>query len=521
MVAMQSYHQPHLQIGLPVRKGSLLRIAADLTAMSAAFLLGWFVVGDRGFSELIAPEHRFFLGLMASLLILMFIGLAGAGFYSRRRRYTLSTKLSLIAVINLFLLVAAIASLAAQDLLTAANISLLVTTFAGSAFFLGLARIGSVILRAEEGNRGTRKEPDERKVLVIGGAGYIGSALVEQLLARKLQVTVFDALHFGEGALARVSNHPQLVLIREDFRHIEVLARAMEGVGSVIHLGGLVGDPACALDSDLTIDVNVTATKVIGEIAKAAGVRRFIFASSCSVYGACDDVVDESARFNPQSLYARTKVASEAILAPLNSPDFAVTCLRFATIYGISGRTRFDLVVNLLCAKAVRDGVITVYGADQWRPFVHVEDVARAIVMTLTAPVGLVGGQVMNVGSDSQNYTLGQIAALIKQQVPDATIVSDDTFSDRRNYRVSFQKIRALLGFEPAWTIECGISQVVAIVRSNEVGHYAQPTYSNFLYLKECGTGRFGDWKITGWENELMNLDRVATLSSSNRTIAA
>lgn len=127
----------------------------------------------------------------------------------------------------------------------------------------------------------------------------------------------------------------------------------------------------------------------------------------------------------------------------------------------------------------------------------------------------------MNVGSDSQNYTLGQIAALIKQQVPDATIVSDDTFSDRRNYRVSFQKIRALLGFEPAWTIECGISQVVAIVRSNEVGHYAQPTYSNFLYLKECGTGRFGDWKITGWENELMNLDRVATLSSSNRTIAA
>jgi nucleoside-diphosphate-sugar epimerase len=318
-------------------------------------------------------------------------------------------------------------------------------------------------------------------------------------------------MHFGDETLARVVGHPKLTLIREDFRHIEALTRAVSGVGSVIHLGGLVGDPACAVDTDLTVDVNVTATKVIGEIAKARGVRRFIFASSCSVYGACDDIVDEDSHFNPQSLYARSKVASEAVLGALNGPDFAVTCLRFATIYGISGRTRFDLVINLLCAKAVRDRLITVYGADQWRPFVHVSDVARAITMTLQAPTAIVAGEAFNVGSDAQNYTLGEVAELIQRQVPDAEITSDDTFVDKRNYRVSFAKIRSRLGFEPAWTVQRGISQVVALVRSNEVGHYSLPTYSNVLYLKERGAKSFGSFKITGWETEFMNIDRIVS----------
>jgi nucleoside-diphosphate-sugar epimerase len=287
----------------------------------------------------------------------------------------------------------------------------------------------------------------------------------------------------------------------------------------VIHLGGLVGDPACAVDSELTVDVNVTATKVIGEIAKARGVRRFIFASSCSVYGASDEIVDEASRFNPQSLYGRSKVASEAVLGALNSPDFAVTCLRFATIYGISGRTRFDLVVNLLCAKAVRDRKITVYGADQWRPFVHVEDVARVITMALRAPIHLVAGEVFNVGSDAQNYTLGEVADLIQSQAPDAEITSDDIV-DKRNYRVSFAKIRARLGFEPAWTIERGIAQVIGLVRSNQVGHYSLPTYSNVLYLKERGAESFGSFKITGWEQEFMNIDRLVSANSVDRSAA-
>ena len=228
------------------------------------------------------------------------------------------------------------------------------------------------------------------------------------------------------------------------------------------------------------------------------------------------DIVDEQSAFNPQSLYARTKVASEAVLAPLNDSDFAVTCLRFATVYGISGRARFDLVVNLLCAKAVRDGVITVFGPDQWRPFVHVEDVARAIETVLEAPSDAVAGEAFNVGSDAQNYTLGKAAKLIKRQVPDAEITLDENFTDTRNYHVSFAKIRTQLGFEPTWTLERGISQVIAVVRSNQVGHYSLPTYSNVLRLKECDPKSFASFQITGWENEFMNIADVAVARPDN-----
>jgi nucleoside-diphosphate-sugar epimerase len=495
--------------------GTILRTTADFGSIWIAFLFGWIVVNGKHLADLLAPESVRIVALIGLVSILPCIAYTGAGLYNHTHRCGLWTKFRRIALVNLALLfiliIASAAFLPAGQ--PAGLLKLLLTTAIGSTVLHSFARVVSVVLRSEDwhGDNETPELADDNKVLVIGGAGYIGSALVEKLLDLGLDVSVLDAMHFGEETLARVEGHPKLTLIREDFRHIEALTRAVSGVGSVIHLGGLVGDPACAVDTDLTVDVNVTATKVIGEIAKARGVRRFIFASSCSVYGACDNIVDEDSHFNPQSLYARSKVASEAVLGALNGPDFAVTCLRFATIYGISGRTRFDLVINLLCAKAVRDRLITVYGADQWRPFVHVSDVARAITMTLQAPTAMVAGEAFNVGSDAQNYTLGEVAELIQRQVPDAEITSDDTFVDKRNYRVSFAKVRSRLGFEPAWTVQRGISQVVALVRSNEVGHYSLPTYSNVLYLKERGAKSFGSFKITGWETEFMNIDRIVS----------
>jgi nucleoside-diphosphate-sugar epimerase len=503
--------------------GTILRITADINSVWAAFLCAWLIDGND-LAALATEESRRVVPLVGLLTAVASIAYTGAGLYTCTRNCTLSTKICRITLVNLALFVIAGAALWLTEQPTTLTLSLLLTTLAGSAVLVSLARIVSVVLRSEDLRvNGTEhyEVVDERRVLVIGGAGYIGSALVEQLLKLDFQVSVLDALHFGEDTLSRVTGHPNLTLIREDFRHIEALTRAMSGIGSVIHLGGLVGDPACAVDPELTVDVNVTATKVIGEIAKARGVRRFVFASSCSVYGACDEIVDEASRFNPQSLYARSKVASEAVLGGLNSPDFAVTCLRFATIYGISGRTRFDLVVNLLCAKAVRDGIITVFGSDQWRPFVHVEDVANAIVMALQAPVDLVAGEAFNVGSDAQNYTLGDVAELINRQVPDARIASDETTVDRRNYRVAFKKIGSRLGFEPAWTLERGIAQVIAHVCSNQVGHYSLPTYSNILYLREHGTKSLGTFKITGWENELMSIDRLASGRAVSRSAAA
>ncbi|MDN4988581.1 MULTISPECIES: NAD(P)-dependent oxidoreductase [Bradyrhizobium] len=489
---------------------TILRIAVDIAVIWLAFLLSWLAEGNH--LNTLIPNGSGIIQLVGLSSLLACIAYMSAGLYNHHSKYNAWTKIGRIALINLGILLIATVIRATTGLSGPLEPHLIFTTVIGATALLSMARIGSLVLRSEDwpGSRlVTTEQPDETKVLVIGGGGYIGSALVKELLDGGLRVSVLDAMHFGEEPLARVAGHPNLTLIREDFRHIEALTRAVSGVGTVIHLGGLVGDPACAFDSDLTVDVNVTATKVIGEIAKARGVRRFIFASSCSVYGACDDTVNEDSHFNPQSLYARSKVASEAVLDALNSPDFSVTCLRFATIYGISGRTRFDLVVNLLCAKAVRDNEITVYGADQWRPFVHVEDVARAIVTTLRAPRHLVSGEAFNVGSDAQNYTLGDVAELIQKQVPDAAIISDDTFVDKRNYRVSFEKIRSRLGFTPAWTIESGIAQVVSVVRSNQVGDYSLPTYSNVLYLKEHGTKSFCNFKITGWEQEFMSLDHI------------
>ncbi|WP_247832047.1 NAD(P)-dependent oxidoreductase [Bradyrhizobium sp. 200] len=507
--------------GLRPTLGTALRITADIGSIWAAFLFGWLIIGGNDLAALIAGESAGLVPLIGLLSILALAAYIAVGLYTYTRSYRLLAKIRRVAAVNLTLFVVAVALLSITVPPTGLSLDVLATTIVGSFILLSLARAGSAVLRMEDWRGdGQHEESDENKVLVIGGAGYIGSALVEKLLKLGLQVSVLDAMHFGEETLSHVAGHPNLTLIREDFRHIEALTRAVNGVGSVIHLGGLVGDPACAVDCDLTVDVNVTATKVIGEIAKARGVRRFIFASSCSVYGANDEIVNETSRFNPQSLYARSKVASEAVLGTLNSRDFAVTCLRFATIYGISGRTRFDLVVNLLCAKAVRDGKITVYGADQWRPFVHVEDVARAITMTLLAPLHLVAGEAFNVGSEPQNYTLGELAQLIQKQVPDAEITSDDSFVDKRNYCVSFTKIQSRLGFVPDWTIERGIAQVVGIVSSNQVGDYSLPTYSNVLYLKARGPKSFGSFKITGWEQELMSIDRIVSPGAVDRSAA-
>jgi nucleoside-diphosphate-sugar epimerase len=491
--------------------GIVMRVAADVASILIGVLAGWVLTDGKPVAALAGHQAAWVLPFVGLISILAIVGYADAGIYSAKRRRALLSKIIRLVCINLVLLAVAGAASAfavAPGLSTHA----LLMAFVTASSLQVLARGSLAVLRSEEPSQGERlqqDEPDPNKVLVIGGAGYIGSALVEKLLKRGMKVTVLDALHFGKEPLARVAGHPNLTLVSEDFRHIEALTRTMSGMGSVIHLAGLVGDPACAVDSDLTVDINVTGTKLVAEIAKARGVRRFIFASSCSVYGACDDIVDEESRLNPQSLYARSKVASEVLLGSLNSSEFAVTCLRFATVYGISGRTRFDLVVNLLCAKAVRDNVITVYGADQWRPFVHVDDVAKAIVVALEAPVDLVAGEAFNVGSDSQNYTLGELAELIRKQVTGAEITNDPDFVDKRNYRVSFEKIRSRLGFEPDWALEHGIAQVTALMRTNRVGHYSQPTYSNVLYLKERGAKSFGNFKITGWETELMNVDRI------------
>lgn len=331
------------------------------------------------------------------------------------------------------------------------------------------------------------KEPTPRTVLVIGGGGYIGSALLPKLLARGHRVRVLDRLFYGFEPIREVANHPNLEIKQADFRRIDKLVEAMSGVDAVVHLGAIVGDPACALDQDLTIEVNLIATRTIAEVAKGYGIRRFIFASTCSVYGASaeNELLTEGSTLNPVSLYAVTKLASEKVLMDMASDTFSPTCLRFSTIYGLSGRTRFDLVVNLLTAKALIDGEITVQGGDQWRPFLHVDDAALSLLHTLESPLPKVHKQVFNVGSDEQNQTIQQIGELIQQRVPDSRLVNLGSGGDRRDYRADFRKIREQLGFVPKWTIEEGIDQVIDVINSGEVKDYRAAKYSNVKFLTE------------------------------------
>lgn len=328
-------------------------------------------------------------------------------------------------------------------------------------------------------------------VLVIGGAGYIGSALLPHLLASHDKVKVLDVFMYGTETIAPYLDHPKLEIIEADYRQLEQLVSAMQGVDTIIHLGGLVGDPACAWNEALTVEVNLTFTRVIAEIAKASGIKRFVFASTCSVYGASDEILDEESPLNPVSLYARSKIGSERVLRRLMTPEFAVTILRFGTIYGFSGRTRFDLVINLLTAKAFFDGVITVFGGEQWRPFVHVEDAAKAVALVVNAPAPLVAGQTFNVGSEDQNATLGDVGRIVNKAVPTASYLDSGLDGDRRNYKVSFFRIREALGFKPEWTIEEGVAQVLDALKAGKVKDYRDARYSNVASLRKLTDRNF------------------------------
>jgi nucleoside-diphosphate-sugar epimerase len=292
---------------------------------------------------------------------------------------------------------------------------------------------------------------------------------------------------YGIEPIRDVVDHPNLEIMQADFRRIDKLVEGMRGVDRVIHLGAIVGDPACALDGDLTIEINLIGTRTIAEVAKGYGIRRFIFASTCSVYGANvgDGLLTEESPLNPASLYAATKLASERVLMELAAETFSPTCLRFSTIYGISGRTRFDLVVNLLTAKAVIDGEITIQGGDQWRPFLHVDDAAHALLQSLESPLSQIHRQVFNVGSEEQNYTIQHIGEMIHELVPSAKLTNLEANGDQRNYRADFKKIREQLGFDPHWTIRQGIQQVLDSIQSGSVKDYHAAKYSNVKFLAE------------------------------------
>jgi nucleoside-diphosphate-sugar epimerase len=321
-------------------------------------------------------------------------------------------------------------------------------------------------------------------VLVIGGAGYIGSSTVELLLKQGFRVRVLDRLMYGRDSLAEFAHHPFFELIEGDVTDIAKLTFAARNASAVVHLAGLVGDPACALDAQFTRHANVVATRMAKDVAVSLGVPRFIFASSCSVYGVSDREVGETDRLNPVSLYAQTKIDSEEELL-WNLPDrFFVTILRFATVFGHSRRPRFDLVANFFAARALADGVIPVLGPQQRRPFIHVKDLARAIVAALRADPYTMQSQIFNVGDRRLNMSIMELAQAVQRVVQPyraVEITVNANPGDLRSYAVSFEKIRHELGFEASTLMEEGLTEIVANLRAGRYRDYRDPTYSNVL----------------------------------------
>jgi nucleoside-diphosphate-sugar epimerase len=324
-------------------------------------------------------------------------------------------------------------------------------------------------------------------VLVVGGAGYIGSLLVELLLEKGYRVRVLDCLLYGDEPLRPVKHHPGFELIVGDCRNIQDVVRAVRGVESIIDLAAIVGDPACDQDRGPALETNYAATRMLIEIAKGHGASRFLFASSCSVYGATDVEMDENAAVQPISLYGQTKVDSERALLEARSDTFHPTVLRFATVFGLGYRPRFDLVVNLLTAKARQEGVITIYNGQQWRPFLHVRDLVEATVRVLEAPARLVSGEVFNVGDGRLNHTLTEVAAVIRDVFPDVRVEHVDN-SDHRNYRVNFDKLLGRTGFRARYTLRDGVEEIRKAFDERLITDFTDLRYHNQRYLKAVGS---------------------------------
>ena len=310
-----------------------------------------------------------------------------------------------------------------------------------------------------------------RRVLLIGGAGYIGIPVAERLIEAGYFVRTLDRLVYRNGSsLLGLIRQPTSEFIFGDMGNSASLDQALDGITDVVILAGLVGDPITRKFPRESEAINEQAlTRCIDGLDRR-GLDKVVFISTCSNYGviADNEVAHESFALKPLSLYAKAKVAAESYLLSLRSHvDYHATVLRFATAFGLAPRMRFDLTVNEFTRELFLGRELVVYDADTWRPYCHVRDFARLIQRVLEAPADVVSFEVFNAGGDANNLTKRQIVTMVLEHFSRGRVIYRDNSADRRNYRVDFRKVRERLHFEPQFSVAYGIAEIVAALRSH------------------------------------------------------
>ena len=306
------------------------------------------------------------------------------------------------------------------------------------------------------------------KVLVLGGAGYVGSAVVREMVNLGHEVTCFDLMLFGAESMMPWLGRPDFTLVKGDIRNAEEVDAATAGHDAVILLASIVGEPACNRDPDNTRATNVGGAENALAAAKKHGVKHFIFASTCSNYGVADtDVpVAEDGRLNPISVYSETKVEVEQLVLAAASDTLTPTVLRLSTAFGVSARMRFDLLVSDFTLAGHKDGKVVIFGEQFWRPFVHINDIAKCVRRVLAAPREAVDGEVFNVGANHNNTQKQTLGESVAKHLPGTEIEFVTKNEDPRSYRVEFAKVKEKIGFEPDWDIAAGIVEVRACLQN-------------------------------------------------------